>query len=309
MARNEIGPLNVRVSADTREFVSGMANVQRRMEQTTAVIQKSRQAFNGLGSAMRMPGLGRGAALGGALSGVAGALGLGALGGGVVGLASTGAFMLVDGLIRRNERLKEIAVERLETERKIHETMLEQMRTTAQSVVDAQKIIDESLGRPTQADVSERLGRISILETELARRLSAVRSLVTSEGQTLYQYKTRREMEYVQEARDALLAEQQRQRDAMNPIQPNGLGNRLTNVLSRNVDRGSIGDIFTSLAVAGREARDAAAERAQEERLTANAIRDAVADWKRENQRSSDMLATTVGRISSQITQLTFRSD
>jgi hypothetical protein len=301
VAKGDIG-LGVRVTADTRDFVTGMADVQRRTEQTTAVLQKSRAAFSGLGSAMRLPSLGRSGALGGAASGVAGALGLGALGGGVVGLASTGAFMLVDGLIRRNERLKELAAERLETERKIHETLLEQMRATAQSVVDAQKVIDNALGRPATTDSTDRLNRISTLETELARRLSTVRSGVT-DGRTWYQFESRRQEQYVQEARDALAAELQRQREAMVPPQANGLGERL-----RGVGVEPFFPLFSSTPQdqLSKQAADGASAMAKE---LGDVIKRAVEEFKRENQRQTDQLATTVNRISSQITQLNFGSN
>jgi hypothetical protein len=302
VAKNDIGGMSTRVTCDTRDFVTGMANVQRRTEQTTAVLQKSRAAFSGLGSAMRLPGLGRSGALGGAASGIAGALGLGALGGGVVGLASTGAFMLVDGLIQRNERLKELAAERLETERKIHETLLEQMRATAQSVVDAQKVIDDALGRPAQQDSTERLNRISTLEAELARRLSTVRSGIT-EGRTWYQFESRRQQEFVQEARDALAAEIQRQRDAMVPPQANGLGGRL-----RGVGVEAFFPLFSSTPQdqLSKQSADGAAALAKE---LGDVLERAVDVWKRENQRTSDQQATVINRISSQITQLTFRRD
>ena len=304
MARNEIGPLNVRVSADTREFVSGMANVQRRMEQTTAVLQKSRQAFGGLGSAMRMPGLGRGAALGGAASGVAGALGLGAIGGGVAGLSVAAGYIAVDRIttsIRANEerrlKIQQDSIDAINAQAEAYEEQRQKMNA-------ANAAIDAAIRGNVGAN-QDQLEKLNLIGAEL-ERLRDLRRRVGFNPLNLDYGTTTQEIDKaIEDAREAL----RRITNEINGVSTNGLGNRLTNVLSRNVDRGSIGDIFTSLAVAGREARDAAAERAQEERLTANAIRDAVADWKRENQRSSDMLATTVGRISSQITQLTFRSD
>ena len=304
MARNEIGPLNVRVSADTREFVSGMANVQRRMEQTTAVLQKSRQAFGGLGSAMRMPGFGRGAALGGAASGVAGALGLGAIGGGVAGLSVAAGYIAVDRIttsIRANEerrlKIQQDSIDAINAQAEAYEEQRQKMNA-------ANAAIDAAIRGNVGAN-QDQLEKLNLIGAEL-ERLRDLRRRVGFNPLTLDYGTTTQEIDKaIEDAREAL----RRITNEINGVSTNGLGNRLTNVLSRNVDRGSIGDIFTSLAVAGREARDAAAERAQEERLTANAIRDAVADWKRENQRSSDMLATTVGRISSQITQLTFRSD
>ncbi len=304
MARNEIGPLNVRVSADTREFVSGMANVQRRMEQTTAVLQKSRQAFGGLGSAMRMPGFGRGAALGGAASGVAGALGLGAIGGGVAGLSVAAGYIAVDRItasIRANEerrlKIQQDSIDAINAQAEAYEEQRQKMNA-------ANAAIDAAIRGNVGAN-QDQLEKLNLIGAEL-ERLRDLRRRVGFNPLNLDYGTTTQEIDKaIEDAREAL----RRITNEINGVSTNGLGNRLTNVLSRNVDRGSIGDIFTSLAVAGREARDAAAERAQEERLTANAIRDAVADWKRENQRSSDMLATTVGRISSQITQLTFRSD
>lgn len=304
MARNEIGPLNVRVSADTREFVSGMANVQRRMEQTTAVLQKSRQAFGGLGSAMRMPGLGRGAALGGAASGVAGALGLGAIGGGVAGLSVAAGYIAVDRIttsIRANEerrlKIQQDSIDAINAQAEAYEEQRQKMNA-------ANAAIDAAIRGNVGAN-QDQLEKLNLIGAEL-ERLRDLRRRVGFNPLNLDYGTTTQEIDKaIEDAREAL----RRITNEINGVSTNGLGNRLKNVLSRNVDRGSIGDIFTSLAVAGREARDAAAERAQEERLTANAIRDAVADWKRENQRSSDMLATTVGRISSQITQLTFRSD
>lgn len=304
MARNEIGPLNVRVSADTREFVSGMANVQRRMEQTTAVLQKSRQAFGGLGSAMRMPGFGRGAALGGAASGVAGALGLGAIGGGVAGLSVAAGYIAVDRIttsIRANEerrlKIQQDSIDAINAQAEAYEEQRQKMNA-------ANAAIDAAIRGNVGAN-QDQLEKLNLIGAEL-ERLRDLRRRVGFNPLNLDYGTTTQEIDKaIEDAREAL----RRITNEINGVSTNGLGNRLTNALSRNVDRGSIGDIFTSLAVAGREARDAAAERAQEERLTANAIRDAVADWKRENQRSSDMLATTVGRISSQITQLTFRSD
>ena len=304
MARNEIGPLNVRVSADTREFVSGMANVQRRMEQTTAVLQKSRQAFGGLGSAMRMPGFGRGAALGGAASGVAGALGLGAIGGGVAGLSVAAGYIAVDRIttsIRANEerrlKIQQDSIDAINAQAEAYEEQRQKMNA-------ANAAIDAAIRGNVGAN-QDQLEKLNLIGAEL-ERLRDLRRRVGFNPLNLDYGTTTQEIDKaIEDAREAL----RRITNEINGVSTNGLGNRLTNVLSSNVDRGSIGDIFTSLAVAGREARDAAAERAQEERLTANAIRDAVADWKRENQRSSDMLATTVGRISSQITQLTFRSD
>lgn len=304
MARNEIGPLNVRVSADTREFVSGMANVQRRMEQTTAVLQKSRQAFGGLGSAMRMPGFGRGAALGGAASGVAGALGLGAISGGVVGLSVAAGYIAVDRIttsIRANEerrlKIQQDSIDAINAQAEAYEEQRQKMNA-------ANAAIDAAIRGNVGAN-QDQLEKLNLIGAEL-ERLRDLRRRVEFNPLNLDYGTTTQEIDKaIEDAREAL----RRITNEINGVSTNGFGNRLKNVLSRNVDRGSIGDIFTSLAVAGREARDAADERAQEERLTANAIRDAVADWKRENQRSSDMLATTIGRISSQITQLTFRSD
>lgn len=304
MARNEIGPLNVRVSADTREFVSGMANVQRRMEQTTAVLQKSRQAFGGLGSAMRMPGFGRGAALGGAASGVAGALGLGAIGGGVAGLSVAAGYIAVDRIttsIRANEerrlKIQQDSIDAINAQAEAYEEQRQKMNA-------ANAAIDAAIRGNVGAN-QDQLEKLNLIGAEL-ERLRDLRRRVEFNPLNLDYGTTTQEIDKaIEDAREAL----RRITNEINGVSTNGFGNRLKNVLSRNVDRGSIGDIFTSLAVAGREARDAADERAQEERLTANAIRDAVADWKRENQRSSDMLATTIGRISSQITQLTFRSD
>lgn len=304
MARNEIGPLNVRVSADTREFVSGMANVQRRMEQTTAVLQKSRQAFGGLGSAMRMPGFGRGAALGGAASGVAGALGLGAISGGVVGLSVAAGYIAVDRIttsIRANEerrlKIQQDSIDAINAQAEAYEEQRQKMNA-------ANAAIDAAIRGNVGAN-QDQLEKLNLIGAEL-ERLRDLRRRVEFNPLNLDYGTTTQEIDKaIEDAREAL----RRITNEVNGVSTNGFGNRLKNVLSRNVDRGSIGDIFTSLAVAGREARDAADERAQEERLTANAIRDAVADWKRENQRSSDMLATTIGRISSQITQLTFRSD
>lgn len=304
MAKTDIANLNVRLTASTSEFTAGMANAQRRLEQTTAVVTKSRAAFSGLGSAMRMPGLGRGAALGGAASGVAGALGLGALGGGVAGLAVVGGYVAVDKILERikanEERRAQIQAQITDDLKAQNEALEEQSR----KIVNANEIIAGALGGPRGAS-SDQLEKLNALGTEI-RRLQEFRNRVAFNPMGL-DYGTN-----VQEIDESIKRAREAERRIMNEVNgtsTNGLGDRLSGILAQDRDRGSAADVFNSLASAQRAARDAAALQAEADEETARAIRDAVADWKRENQKASDLLATTVGRISSQITQLTYRSN
>lgn len=304
MAKSEIANLNVQLTANTNQFTAGMANAQRRLEQTTAVVTKSRAAFSGLGSAMRMPGLGRGAALGGAASGVAGALGLGALGGGVAGLAVVGGYVAVDKILERikanEERRAQIQAQITDDLKAQNEALEEQSR----KIVDANAIISGALGGPRGAS-SDQLEKLNAIAAEI-RRLQTFRDRVAFNPMGLdYGTNVQEIDEGIQRAREA----ERRLMNEANGISTNGLGSRLSGVLAQDRDRGSAADVFNAISNAQRAAREAAAQRAEADDLTARTIREAVAEWKRENQKASDLLATTVGRISSQITQLTYRSN
>lgn len=317
MARNDIGNLNVRVTADTREFVNGMANVQRRTEQTTAVLQKSRQAFSGLGAAMRMPRLARGAALGGAASGVASALGIGALSGGAVGIAATGTFLVVDGLIQRSRRLNELATERRQIELDIAKAQREQTEA-AQALANTIRAEFSGSGSETANRLAmdqKNAERIQLLQSEIAALYAGRAGASGFEWQ-----QTERR---IQELRNAI-SQQQTVRFGERPGYPGAraLAERRLEGWTQGIPelarRAGLPGLDQFRVVFDKvsegvqaQVRGASAVEAMQQasRESMAVVRQYLDEWKRENQRSSDMLATTVGRISSQITQLTYRSD
>jgi hypothetical protein len=310
VARNDIGHLNVRVGADTREFVNGMANVQRRTEQTTAVLQKSRQAFGALGGAMRMPGLGRAGAFGGAASGVAGALGLGALGGGVAGLASTAGFSLVSTIIedvrRREERRLEINKQIAELAERQADAYKEAQEAYAKQVLDAQRLVQGALdpggtkARDRQQSILEQINGVN---AEIVRRAALVR-----DQEALQFTPFGRDDKLLEEMR-ANLAESKAALEALvaqfNGVGGNGLGRRLA---AAGV-QGDFVPLFSGSSPQSELSKQSADGAEATAKKLADVIERAVDEFKRENQRQTDQLATTVNRISSQITQLTYRRD
>jgi hypothetical protein len=333
--RGEVGSLSVRVQAHTGEFVSGMARVQQRLDQTTVAATKSRMALAQLGGAMRLPGLGRGAALGGAASGIAGALGIGALSGGVAGVAAAGAYVVVDGLISRYKELNRQIEERRQKEREITEATLAQSKAVAQIAAQLSVVGQGSAAANAQSRQASAFSiyeeRRAVLEAQIAQLRS---DQAVASGAGLNPGAAREVASRNRVQLDSIrqqIAEAERLLDAagkayfnaangrVNGMRPqrdvageanaraaadreareNSLGGRIRDGIEGAVRR-SISDIFARL----REGREKEREEARKTREAAEHTANALDELRRENQRLSAPLASTVGRLSGQVEQL-----
>lgn len=315
MARNDIGTLNVRVQADTAQFVNGMARAQATMDRTTQAAGKSRTALAALGGALKMPGLGRGAAFGGAASGIASALGVGALGGGVAGVAATAGFIAVDALIAKYREMNQLAAERAEKEKEAAAAMMESARAAQQVAANIRAYNSGTVSMQERLDAfnTQNAEQLRTLDERHRTIIEQLRreGLPASERERLL-----RQAEGVNNLRqqqiDIANSERARIRgDVGQPAETNRRG-----LLDRA--RSGIGEAFSEFNF-GRFLSESArneqvrieADRAQAEatKELADAIARGLEEWQRTNQRASDQIATVASRISSQITQLTYRRD
>lgn len=305
MARNSIGSLFVGLYADTRDFVQGMARSQASLDGVTRASTKTRQAVSQLGGAFRNPVLGRSGAFGGAASGVASALGLGALGGGAAGLAATGAFLLVDGLIERHKKIAELIKEQRTQSEALLQSQIEMGRASDQILNglrnrgntgpfagDAQSLKVQEQVASLQAEVDalvSQLGSASgspevmrSLRTRINELREGIRTLNRDETRRLYETPPPTDTRQIEQE---VIAQRAAERRAM----------AWESFQSRTDGRGPSGgmSIFETARALG--------ERSLEyQRMLAEEL----AQFRRDYQRVSLPVATTVERLSAQLALL-----
>jgi len=301
MARNSIGTLAVQVQADTSQFVAGMANATRRTEQFTTATQRMRTSVAAAGAAFKAPGLGRGAAFGGAASGVAGALGIGSLAGGVAGIAATGAFLLIDGLVTRERQLAEAAkatrqamLDRNEAIRagliaavSIYERAENALETNpAQRRVNAIRENAQSQRAPLEARLEE-------LRTQIADRNTSVfdRALLNEEKQRNI------ETQYEIDQREKRALEQERQRNAARGLAfMAGQGIEGIRGVFEPIVRSISNDVQARI-----QANDNLIKIAERQEERDKALIESLLGFTREMQRDFGNLSSSVGRIGNQV--------
>lgn len=305
MARNSIGTLAVQVQADTSQFVSGMAQTQRSLERVTATAVKSRSALAAVGSAARMPGIGRIGALAGGVGGVANAAGLGLVGGGAAGIAAAGTYLLIEriaSLERKRAEYNERVAKAAEAAAEAYEsqvTALSDLTTRASGII-TDTMDPGGTGRRSARD--DILAKIRTLdEYTLSLRNARDREL-TETGKSLLTTR----IEEVAEALAVL-------RDKFEEVGASGgLGGRLRagmagadriNPLARFMDQLTAGAEATRALIASNEAK---AEQERQNQLQNKALFEA---WRIENQRAFDPIVASIGRIQGQVGQLLFKRD
>jgi len=298
--RLDIGALAVQLRADTRSFVSDLANGERAIGRVANAAKQSRTALAGFGSAFRAPGLGRAAAFGGVGSAAASALGFGALGGGLAGLTASGTFIALEKAIdffrQQAERAanitKTIADSFAENQRRAQE-LADSIQSRQQSVDD----IITDLVDPGGTQVRDRrqaiIDRINTVSQELAR-LREFRQFAVA---TFDSADIARADESIQRAEKALatLSEQFRSLQDAGPQKGLGLvgSGRISKDLAEAVDAASQKQAILAAATSASAAEQAA--------LVADVIREESQRLRKEFQLQSDQVTTSINNISSQV--------
>lgn len=306
MSRLDIGALNVRLQADTRQFVSDMANGERSIGRVANAAKQSRTAIAGLGSAFRLPGLGRAGAFGGAVGNVASAFGLGAFGaglGGIVGTLSFGALQKAADYLRDNWNAA------AETTKKLNESIrlqTEASRDYVKSLEERQLTVDEVIqnalnpeGAKARARQQEIVNQINLIEGELSRlreqRLVASNRFLGNRNDLANVDESIRR---ATEAAAKLVAE-------FEALSGNGPSSKLLLGLKVNDLKEAVNP-SASKSAAIAEASEA---RLRDQAKIQSDILDALKELTKENQRQSDQITTSINRVTTQVLVLQRRRE
>lgn len=296
------GDLNVKLTASTGEFVGGMAAAQRSIDNVSRGAQKGRAALAGLGGALRMPGLSRGAAFGGFASNAASALGLGALAGGAAGIAGTLVFSGVTAFIDILKESNRRATEAAEGIREYDAALAKNQQTVAgiidQIRIDAgpnpERANKEAALRNESASRNQELisRRNEILRTGIGNpaNRAAVQAIVDQNPNTFRDNSV---------LRNAGNSNEQVRQGVVALAAGRGVFEELRNIEGALEDNADV--LRRGLEALAAEDAKAAAEVAQTASETAE-------KFERSVQRMSDQLTTHIGGISAQIGQLIMKS-
>lgn len=305
----DIGAANVRLTADTRQFVQGMAATERSMQRVGQAAQRSIPAVSALGSTLGRASFGRGGAFGSAASGVLSGLGVGVFAGGVGGLAATGLAIGVQELVSSYQRMREEAEKRIQAERELTEQLRTRIndlrgRGADTSLVDALKPFQEAADLAATV-VAQAQNRLAEAEKDGFRQFllrspytAGIGALLSSGDRSAGRAAAAlREAEAQKRIADQLLADERiRIRGAELAAQPFIPDLRYPEQYGPATDEAvqAANETAQALASIAREQAEANAALLDESRREREA-------WERTFQRASDTIAVGVNKLAGQL--------